>query len=173
VREFAVRHELGNVKCLPYQPLDELSSSLSAADLHVVVMGDAFVGIVHPCKIYNIMSIGVPALYIGPAPSHITDLGHSRLLLTRHGDVAGVVSRILEGAHRPRITTDESRSTFSKHTLLPEMIEHLEAEPESEVNGHISFDIFHLSFVRTSAGITGSNPRPSLRSENDKMRNVK
>jgi hypothetical protein len=37
-------------------------------------MGNAFVGIVHPCKIYNILAIGAPVLYIGPTPSHITDL---------------------------------------------------------------------------------------------------
>ena len=37
VREFAKQHALNNVICLPYQPLSELSSSLSAADLHVVV----------------------------------------------------------------------------------------------------------------------------------------
>ena len=39
-----------NVLCLPYQALDQLSGVLSAADLHVVVMGNRFVGIVHPCK---------------------------------------------------------------------------------------------------------------------------
>jgi hypothetical protein len=65
---------LSNVKCLPYQPLNELSNSLSAADLHVVVMGDEFVGIVHPCKVYNILSVGAPVLYVGPEPSHITDI---------------------------------------------------------------------------------------------------
>src|SRR5438045_3370596 len=71
VREFAARYELTHVKCLPYQPLRELSSSLSAADLHVVVMGEEFVGMVHPCKVYNIMSVGAPVLYIGPEPSHV------------------------------------------------------------------------------------------------------
>jgi colanic acid biosynthesis glycosyl transferase WcaI len=139
VRDFAARHNLGNVICLPYQPLDELSSSLSAADLHVVVMGDAFVGIVHPCKIYNIMSVGAPALYIGPEPSHITDLGYSETCFTHHGDITGVVSRILES--KTRIRTDELRSRtdellpqtqFSKHTLLPELVNILEAEPKSE-----------------------------------------
>ncbi len=74
VREFAAQHGLKNVKCLPYQPLNELSGSLSAADLHVVVMGEEFVGIVHPCKVYNIMLVGAPALYIGPEPSHVTDI---------------------------------------------------------------------------------------------------
>lgn len=61
VRDFALRHDLRDVKCLPYQPLDQLSNALSVADLHVAVMGDAFVGIVHPCKIYSIMAVGAPS----------------------------------------------------------------------------------------------------------------
>jgi hypothetical protein len=81
---------------LPYQPLRELSSSLSAADLHVVVMGEKFVGIVHPCKVYNIMSVGAPVLYIGPEPSHITDIASQHFFLTRHGDVEGVTAAICE-----------------------------------------------------------------------------
>jgi colanic acid biosynthesis glycosyl transferase WcaI len=129
VREFASRHELAKVKCLPYQPLDELSSSLSAADLHVVVMGEAFVGIVHPCKIYNIMSVGPPTLYIGPDPSHITDLAKTnyQFFFTRHGDTAGVVAQIVKARNCER----RPLNAFSKHTLLPEMIGVLEAETES------------------------------------------
>jgi hypothetical protein len=64
----------GNLLCLPYQPLGSLAGSLSAADLHVVVMGEAFVGLVHPCKIYNILSVAAPVLYIGPQPSHVSDI---------------------------------------------------------------------------------------------------
>ena len=63
-----------NVICLPYRPLNQLAGSLSAADLHVVVMGEAFVGLVHPCKIYNILSVAAPVLYIGPRPSHLSEL---------------------------------------------------------------------------------------------------
>jgi hypothetical protein len=99
VKQFALRHALGNVRCLPYQPLNELAGLLSAADLHVVVMGDEFVGIVHPSKIYNIMAVGTPALYVGPQPSHITDLAtqnSGRFLLHRHGDVDGVVLAVSE-----------------------------------------------------------------------------
>jgi hypothetical protein len=165
VRDFAARHELGNVSCLPYQPLGELSSSLSAADMHVVVMGEAFVGIVHPCKVYNIMSVGAPVLYIGPTPSHITDLSYSGMFFTHHGDVTGVVSRILEGRTQLR-TALHPQTQFSKHTLLPELIDILEAEPVGI--GHLSFDIFHLSSVRTSAASTSSNLRASSCSENDK-----
>ena len=134
VREFASQHGLANVKCLPYQPLEELSSSLSAADLHVVVMGEAFVGIVHPCKIYNIMSVGAPALYIGPAPSHVTDLANTnyQFFFASHCDTAAVVAQILKA--RDQVPNWERRPlhAFSKHTLLPEMIGVLEAETESE-----------------------------------------
>ena len=68
VRDFAKLHRLDNILCLPYQPMEKLSGSLSAADLHVVVLGEKFVGIVHPSKIYNILNIDVPVLYIGPQP---------------------------------------------------------------------------------------------------------
>lgn len=120
VREFALSHELNNVKCLPYQPLDQLSHSLSAADLHVVVMGDEFVGIVHPCKIYNIMAVGAPALYIGPQPSHISDLT-SQVTHKRHGDVDGVVESIVQASRQP---TRRSYQTgiFRKERILPQLI---------------------------------------------------
>lgn len=65
---------LRNVRCLPYQPMEKLAGSLSAADLHVVVMGEPFVGMIHPCKIYNILSISAPFLFIGPEASHVGDL---------------------------------------------------------------------------------------------------
>jgi putative colanic acid biosynthesis glycosyltransferase WcaI len=74
VEKFASERGLTNILCLPYQPLATLSSSLSAGDLHAVVLGQAFVGIVHPCKVYNILSLGAPLLYIGPLTSHITDM---------------------------------------------------------------------------------------------------
>jgi len=128
VRRFASHHELKNVRCLPYQPLRELSSSLSAADLHVVVMGEKFVGIVHPCKVYNVMSIGAPVLYIGPEPSHITDIAsqYGNFFLTRHGDVEGVTATILEAMQsKERHATGDA---FSKEALLPQFINLIEQD---------------------------------------------
>jgi len=73
VEAFARTHQLTNIRCLPYQPQENLSAVLSAADLHVVVMGDPFVGIVHPSKIYNILSVGAPFVFIGPGQSSMGD----------------------------------------------------------------------------------------------------
>lgn len=92
VRRFAEQHTLENVVTIPYQPLDKLAASLSSADLHVVVMGDAFVGIVHPCKVYNIRTLGIPYLYIGPTESHISEMGPT--FVANHGDVGAVVRHI-------------------------------------------------------------------------------
>jgi colanic acid biosynthesis glycosyl transferase WcaI len=117
---------LSNVKCLPYQPLNELSSSLSAADLHVVVMGEKFVGIVHPCKVYNILSAGAPVLYIGPEPSHVTDIAtqQGKFFLTRHGDRDAVAAAILEAMH---VRERQPVTPFAKQSLLPQLIEVIEA----------------------------------------------
>jgi glycosyltransferase involved in cell wall biosynthesis len=67
-------HHPANIASLPYQPLDQLHHSLSAADLHVVTLGDEMVGMIHPCKIYGAIAVGRPVLLIGPRPSHAADL---------------------------------------------------------------------------------------------------
>jgi glycosyltransferase involved in cell wall biosynthesis len=112
---------LGNVICVPYQPLETLAGSLSAADLHLVVMGEPFVGIVHPSKIYNVLAVGSPCLYIGPRPSHVTELSADSIYCAGHGDVAGVIDVIRRsatlGARRPKAVNE-----FSAASLVPAMI---------------------------------------------------
>jgi hypothetical protein len=114
--------------------LNELSASLSAADLHVVVMGNAFVGTIHPCKIYNVLSVGAPVLYIGPRPSHLSEvldaLGSKVCGTVAHGDVERCVNEI------HRIAVDHQRGEaeryaqvargFSQPVLLPRLIAELE-----------------------------------------------
>ncbi|WP_411704796.1 glycosyltransferase family 4 protein [Edaphovirga cremea] len=141
VRQFAAQHELETVRCLPYQSAANLSASLSAADLHTVVMGEEFVGIVHPCKLYNILRVGCPFLYIGPTESHVGEiaaqLDSSRpAYLATHGNASLVVQHILkaladwrEGKPRP---VAEIASSFSRQALLPRMISLLESEKPEE-----------------------------------------
>jgi glycosyltransferase involved in cell wall biosynthesis len=59
---------------LPYQPLEQIRYSLPAADIHVVILGNDMVGIIHPCKIYGAMTVGRPVLFIGPRPSHASEV---------------------------------------------------------------------------------------------------
>ena len=143
VRKFVHRNGLKNVMALPYQPLKDLSASLSAADLHVVVMGENFTGIVHPCKIYNILNIGVPTLYIGPAESHISDLapaiGPDHLFVARTGDSPGVVQQIVRAAAaegKPAKRSISEALDFSKHTLLPQLVSLLELNECDQLSIH-------------------------------------
>jgi colanic acid biosynthesis glycosyl transferase WcaI len=113
VKDYARERALNNIVCLPYQPIEKLAASLSGADLHLVVMGEPFVGIVHPCKIYNVLAANRRFLYIGPRESSITDLiSHlsidGKVGQASHGDVEGTVEQIERA-----LMTDSSDSSFA------------------------------------------------------------
>jgi hypothetical protein len=135
VKDLAAREGLKNVLCLPYQPMAELSASLSSADLHLVVLGAPMAGLVHPCKIYNVMAVGVPVLFVGPRESHVGDIAaeHPGLPITivSHGDVEGVLRCVEEGARGERVApSDEMRSaarSFSADALVPRYTAVIEA----------------------------------------------
>jgi len=130
VKERARDRGLRNVICLPYQPIEKLSGSLSAADLHVVLMGNEYVGIIHPCKIYNVLAVKRPFLYIGPNESHVTDITtQSDSYVSSHGDVHGVVANVLRAMRNkaPGSPRDvEVETLFSKNRLVPQMISVIE-----------------------------------------------
>ena len=104
VEQYLAQHALKNVISLPYQPLSDLRYSLSAADVHVVSMGDNMVGIIHPCKVYGAMAVGRPVLYVGPRPSHIADLLEKEDFgrQVSHGDVDGCITAIRALQSMPR-----------------------------------------------------------------------
>ncbi len=135
VKKFAEENRLQNIRCLPYQPLNELAGSLSAADLHTVVLGDPFVGMIHPCKIYNILTVGSPVLYIGPEPSHLADIlasmGSSphtaRVAHGRPADVVAQIKRIAAlGTRGDQELFARTAARFSVHTLRPQQVKLLE-----------------------------------------------
>jgi colanic acid biosynthesis glycosyl transferase WcaI len=128
VQERVQDRSLHNVLCLPYQPFESLSASLSAADLHVVVMGDKYVGIVHPCKVYNVLAVGTPFLYIGPIESHVHDIirqaGPGAYTAT-HGDVDTVTANILRAMRSAAIASQRRAQLsreFSKDVLIRQLI---------------------------------------------------
>lgn len=88
--------QLEHVISLPYQPMSELKYSLSAADVHVVSLGDDMIGIIHPCKIYGAMAVGRPILFLGPRPSHISDILDENPIgwHVSHGDVEACIKAI-------------------------------------------------------------------------------
>ena len=63
-----------NIVSLPYQPLSHIKYSLSAADVHLVSIGNEAVGVVHPCKLYGAMAVARPILLLGPEPCHVSNI---------------------------------------------------------------------------------------------------
>jgi len=129
--------ETGNpqVRCLPYQPLEQLSASLSAADAHAVVVGDAMIGLVHPCKIYNVLSVGSPVVYVGPETSHVTEIleglqPRHPWIGVRHGAADVLANQIQQ--LRAKTTVLDRRppvavaARYSQTTLLPQLVAVLE-----------------------------------------------
>ncbi|MBX3402784.1 MAG: glycosyltransferase family 4 protein [Phycisphaeraceae bacterium] len=73
--EACIREQgMANMLSLPYQPLARLRFSLSAADAHLVSVGDEAVGTIHPCKIYGAMAVARPIILLAPDPCHVSDL---------------------------------------------------------------------------------------------------
>jgi glycosyltransferase involved in cell wall biosynthesis len=157
VQAFAREHPSSKILCLPYQPLSDLAASLSAADLHLIVMGNPFVGLVHPSKIYNAMRVGSALFYIGPQPSHVSDIfaeikGHPPFGSANHGEVRVVVDSIIrfKNIKRDRSAADCSPVTrrFAKQELLPKLV-HLLDSPR------------HIPLARRSSMIERENQQCS------------
>ena len=122
-----------SVVSLPYQPLDQIRYSLSAADLHIVSLGDTMSGIVHPCKIYGALSIGRPVLVLGPKQSYLNDIidGNDIGRSIEHGDVDAAVAalqaaadqtqeeRVAIGQRAQQVATEK----FSREQLVHQFLE--------------------------------------------------
>jgi colanic acid biosynthesis glycosyl transferase WcaI len=129
IKRIKERENLTNVICLPYEPLEKVGASLGVADLHIVAMGDAFVGLVHPCKVYNLLSLGLPWVGMGPKDCHLGDLlketgESSGCVNLRHGDGVALARLIQERAAKP--VSDPARvkkvgEQFRQSVLAPKL----------------------------------------------------
>lgn len=136
VDSFAARLKGKNFLSLPYQDLREIKYSLSAADVHMVSMGNEMVGCVHPCKIYGAMAMAKPILYLGPPGSHIADLlqEHQIGWHVNHGQVEAMVETILSIAVTPNLELKRMggraqqvvRTTLSKSKLCDQFCDIIE-----------------------------------------------
>ena len=138
VARAAGSENLPNIRLLPYQPRQELAGSLSAADVHAVVMGNDYVGILHPCKVYNVLRVNRPVLYIGPESSPVADAleaaGPDAVWRSiRHGDVDGAAAAIRDLAGKRG--SGNAPAADSAERLLPRMMAVLDraARKETEV----------------------------------------
>lgn len=63
------RRGLENIRLLPWQPISRLRKLMESGDVHLMSMADEAAGLLVPCKLYAALSVGRPAILIGPAHS--------------------------------------------------------------------------------------------------------
>jgi glycosyltransferase involved in cell wall biosynthesis len=96
LQDIAQQMRLPNVRFLPYQPREELASSLSAADLHLVAVDPRAYRLLMPCKVYAILSSGTPLVAIAPQASELsrTIVDQRVGLAVIPGDVAALIEAV-------------------------------------------------------------------------------
>lgn len=130
--EYRSAHKLSNIIHLEYQPREQLSQSLSAADLHLVSMGEEYVGLVHPSKVYGILGVERPFVVVGTESGPLCDLqkelGSSAWV--KEGDAQKLADIITERKNLPfqlnsldryrsvRLTYDKARVLSEFRTVI-------------------------------------------------------
>jgi hypothetical protein len=89
----------------------------------------------HPCKIYNMLSVAAPVIYIGPKSSHVTEIldgldDECPSIRVNHGE-AGLLANQIQNLRQKvsgkrRQLPKEITASFSSGVLLPKLITALE-----------------------------------------------
>ncbi|MFT5617046.1 MAG: colanic acid biosynthesis glycosyl transferase WcaI [Arenicella sp.] len=138
VTKFKQEHSLANITQLPYQPRENIHNSLGSSDYQVVILGDGQVGYTHPNKVYGAMFIGKPILYVGPTPSHVTDILEKTEgnIAVPHGSVNKIRDELLKSVENVDCLESVGKSNrelanqnFHPKVLLEKMTQALESIP--------------------------------------------
>jgi len=137
VAVFKETSELKSILLLPLQPRDQIHLSLGSADLQVVIHGSRCTGFTHPNKIYGAMYVGKPILYIGPNPSHISEILEELPwnISVRHGDVDLLADELRRfaglGEREWARMGDRNREYAERHFAPPKLRDRLIREIEA------------------------------------------
>lgn len=67
IDRFRRAHGLPNIHLRPYVPREQLKDALAAADVHLASLRPELAGVSVPCKLYGVMAVGRPVIFIGAA----------------------------------------------------------------------------------------------------------
>lgn len=130
VTTFKEKKYCTNIIQLPFEPLEKIHISLSAADYQVVTMGNNLNGYTHPNKIYGALFSGRKIIYTGPDNSFIGKLLKkcNGNISIRHGDHEKLkqyllndktnISSVLEQGAKNR---EYAKTNFNPTTLKEKM----------------------------------------------------
>ena len=74
LEDWVCREGLENFRFVGYQAKEHLRYSLSAGDIHLVTLRTEMEGLSVPSKVYGIMAVGRPVVFIGPERSEVAAL---------------------------------------------------------------------------------------------------
>ncbi len=66
IKKFRKEHPEANIRTFDYLPFEKLNYGLNLADISLVTMRKGWEGVIVPSKIYGIMAVGSPVVYVGP-----------------------------------------------------------------------------------------------------------
>jgi putative colanic acid biosynthesis glycosyltransferase WcaI len=103
LQEQAEAMGLPNVRFMPYRPKNQLSESLSAADIHLIPLCPGAAGCMVPSKVYGILAAGRPFVAMMEEDSEVAQIArqHSVGWVVPPGDAAGLARAITEAVEDP------------------------------------------------------------------------
>ncbi len=110
---------LTNVQFLPYQPLERLAESLSAADVHLASLRSDLEGLLVPSKLYGVLAVGRPLFYVGPPECEVAQVVNREKVgwTGKPGDAQGLANAIERAAANREETTalgQHARAVFDR-----------------------------------------------------------
>jgi glycosyltransferase involved in cell wall biosynthesis len=132
LQRMAAERDLDNVLFLPYQPLDDLDTVLSAADLAVVCLEGRFTGMSVPSKTYGIMAAGTPMLGLVESDSEVgrTIQEHECGLVAEDptgAEVANMLRQLIADRDRLVAMGERGRTAFEEQYSLSHAAERYDA----------------------------------------------
>lgn len=124
IERYLSENQIRNAAYLDYFPREKLRYSLSLGDLHLVTLRDEMGGVAAPGKIYGILAVARPTLFVGPVesePAHVIEKHSVGTVIDPGRDaepVVTMVDTIREYADNPEETGsigDRARQVFLDH----------------------------------------------------------
>ncbi|HXF35620.1 MAG TPA: glycosyltransferase family 4 protein, partial [Actinomycetota bacterium] len=122
LQALAAQLGLDNVQFLPYQPMDRLAETLSAADLAVVCLETGHTGISVPSKAYGVIASGTPILGLldpdGEIGQMVKETGCGVLVEPDPVEIAEAIRRLMDEEGTRRAMGEAGRSAFLERYTL-------------------------------------------------------
>jgi glycosyltransferase involved in cell wall biosynthesis len=127
IENYIEKHNLDNIRMLPYQPREALRYSLAAGNAALVTLSSGLAGLSVPSKSYGILAAGRPLLFVGDSRSCIARIvtDNECGAVVSSGDSRRLAEVISDWASDKAALSELSvaaRKTFEEHFDRPQAV---------------------------------------------------